>query len=348
MDEIKNSDISAENRAEILNIIENFRLMDDTFMSKVFEDKACAELLLRVILNRDDLTVVRVVSQFELKNLQGRSARLDIYAVDEHGKQYDVEVQRSDDGAAPRRARYNSSLLDANLLNPGDKFDELPESYIIFITEHDVLKGGKPLYTVNRTISELDHAIFTDGSHIIYVNGEIRNGAAPRRARYNSSLLDANLLNPGDKFDELPESYIIFITEHDVLKGGKPLYTVNRTISELDHAIFTDGSHIIYVNGEIRNGTALGELMQDFFCKDPREMHYKVLSDRAGYFKKDKEGVDTMCKLVEDYGNKKTYEQAVRFATKLWNKGERDLQQIADLTDLPLDEVKKLFEGKTA
>ena len=50
MDEIKNSDISAENRAEILNIIENFRLMDDTFMSKVFEDKACAELLLRVIL----------------------------------------------------------------------------------------------------------------------------------------------------------------------------------------------------------------------------------------------------------------------------------------------------------
>ena len=70
MDEIKTSDISAENRAEILNIIENFRLMDDTFMSKVFEDKACAELLLRVILNRDDLTVVRVFSQFELKNLQ--------------------------------------------------------------------------------------------------------------------------------------------------------------------------------------------------------------------------------------------------------------------------------------
>ena len=278
MDEIKTSDISAENRAEILNIIENFRLMDDTFMSKVFEDKACAELLLRVILNRDDLTVVRVVSQFELKNLQGRSARLDIYAVDEHGKQYDVEVQRSDDGAAPRRARYNSSLLDANLLNPGDKFDELPESYIIFITEHDVLKGGKPLYTVNRTISELDHAIFTDGSHIIYVNGEIRNG------------------------------------------------------------------------------TALGELMQDFFCKDPREMHYKVLSDRAGYFKKDKEGVDTMCKFVEDYGEKRarqaaelaSNERAVRMANNLWNKGERDLQQIADLTDLPLDEVKKLFEGKTA
>ena len=222
MDENRNSNISSEHSEELLNIIENFRLMDDTFMSKVFEDKACAELLLRVILNRDDLTVVRVVSQFELKNLQGRSARLDIYAVD----------------------------------------------------------------------------------------------------------------------------------EHDVLKGGKPLYTVNRTISELDHAIFTDGSHIIYVNGEIRNGTALGELMQDFFCKDPREMHYKVLSDRAGYFKKDKEGVDTMCKLVEDYGEKRAKqaqnELAISFAIELWNDGIRDMEKIAKMSKLPLDEVKKLFEGKTA
>ena len=77
-----NTAITPERRAELLEIIRNFRLKDDTFMSKVFEDKECSELMLRVILGRDDLTVVRVVSQFELKNLQGRSARLDIYAVD--------------------------------------------------------------------------------------------------------------------------------------------------------------------------------------------------------------------------------------------------------------------------
>ena len=278
MDENRNSNISSEHSEELLNIIENFRLMDDTFMSKVFEDKACAELLLRVILNRDDLTVVRVVSQFELKNLQGRSARLDIYAVDNKGKQYDIEVQRSDEGGNPKRARYNSSLLDTN------------------------------------------------------------------------SLL------PGEKCDNLPESYVIFITEHDVLNGGKPLYTINRTISELGNAIFTDESHIIYVNGEARTETALGELMQDFFCNDPDKMHYKVLSRRAGYFKEDKEGVDTMCKLMEDYAEKRAKEAArkaardssINFAVELWNDGMRDMEKIAKLTKLPLDEVKKLFEGKSA
>ena len=110
MDEITTTNIAPERRAELLEIIRDFRLMDDTFMSKVFEDKECAELLLRVILGRDDLTVVRVLSQYEPKNLQGRSARLDIYAVDNKGKQYDIEVQRSDEGGNPKRARYNSSL----------------------------------------------------------------------------------------------------------------------------------------------------------------------------------------------------------------------------------------------
>ena len=92
VDENRNSNISSEHSEELLNIIENFRLMDDTFMSKVFEDKACAELLLRVILNRDDLTVVKVVSQFELKNLQGRSVRLDILAVDRNNRAYNIEA----------------------------------------------------------------------------------------------------------------------------------------------------------------------------------------------------------------------------------------------------------------
>lgn len=51
--------------------------MDDTFMSKVFEDKACAELLLKIILQKE-LTVKEVISQYTVKNLQGRSIRLDI------------------------------------------------------------------------------------------------------------------------------------------------------------------------------------------------------------------------------------------------------------------------------
>ena len=89
-------------------------------------------------------------------------------------------------------------------------------------------------------------------------------------------------------------------------------------------------------------------------------MHYKVLSERTGYFKKDKEGVDTMCKLMEDYAEKRAKqlmedyaekranERSITFATELWNDGMRDMEKISRMTKLPLDEVKKLFEGRTA
>ncbi len=268
-------------REEQLEIIKKFRLIDDTFMTKVFEDKECAELLLRVILDREDLTVVKAVPQLEIKNLQGRSTRLDIYAVDKDGKNYDIEVQRDNDGAKPKRARYNSSLLDSNSIAAGR--DE----------------------------------------------------------------------------SELPENYVIFITEHDVLKGGKPIYTIHRKIEELDNADFNDESHIIYVNGEIRGDTGLGRLMQDFFCSDPHKMHNEALSRRAKYFKETEEGVKTMCKLMEDYGEKNRergrmegrkegrIETLREIALNMWNGGMRDLQQIANVTKLSVDEVKELIEERS-
>ena len=68
-------------------------------MQKVFEDKACAEFLLQIILNRTDLKVLRVNGQQDIKNLQGRSVRLDILAVDANSRVYNIEIQRSDKGA---------------------------------------------------------------------------------------------------------------------------------------------------------------------------------------------------------------------------------------------------------
>ena len=35
--------------------------------------------------------------------------------------------------------------------------------------------------------------------------------------------------------------------------------------------------------------TELGQLMHDFFCTDPDDMHYKELADKVRYFKKDEE-----------------------------------------------------------
>lgn len=149
------SDLDFERKhAEDLQRLRGFRLLDDDFMNKVFEDKACAEFLLQIILQRTDLRVQRVHGQHDIKNLQGRSVRLDILAVDEADRVYNIEVQRSDKGAGVKRARYNSSLIDANVTEPGDEYEKLNETYVIFITEHDVPGDGHPIYHIDRTVRE--------------------------------------------------------------------------------------------------------------------------------------------------------------------------------------------------
>ena len=69
-----------------------------------------------------------------------RSICLDAYAEDSTGKKYDMEVQRSDNGADPHRARYHSSVMDVENLDEKQDYRDLPDTYVIFITEKDYYK----------------------------------------------------------------------------------------------------------------------------------------------------------------------------------------------------------------
>jgi len=211
---------------EDLQRLRGLRLIDDDFMNACFDGYTNgAELLLRIILNKPDIRVKSVKMQRQMKNLLGRDICLDIDADDETGKEYNIEVQRADRGADRKRARYHSSILDAHLLKPGEDFSDLPETFVIFITENDVIGKGKQLYRIERRIEETNDP-FDDGEHIIYVNGADKDAS-----------------------------------------------------------------------------TELGKLMQDFFCTDPDDMHYKVLADKVRYFKEDEKGVAAMCKVMEDMRN---------------------------------------------
>lgn len=250
---------------EDLQRIRNFRLMDDDFMSKVFEDLSCAQLLLQIVLERRDLRVQNVQSQYDLKNLQGRSVRLDILAVDQANRAYNIEVQRSDSGAAVKRARYNSSLLDANLTMKGDSYEQLNETYVIFITEHDVLGDGLPIYHIDRIIRE----------------------------------------------------------------SGK---------------VFGDETHIVYVNAQIQNETALGQLMHDFVCSSAERMYYATLAERVRYFKEEQKGVVAMCKALEEMRKN----ERIEVAQRLLENGKLSYEDIAMVTNLTLEEVKALDQQKSA
>ena len=207
---------------EDLRRLREFRLMDDDFMTKCFEgDTRCIQLVLRLVMEMPDLEVMEVRTQVFVENLLNRSVRLDVLATDSAGRKINVEIQRADRGAGRKRARYNSSMMDVGLLEKGGSFDALPETWVIFITENDVVGHGKPLYLYERRLAD---------------TGERLN----------------------------------------------------------------DGTYILYVNGAYRGDTPLGQLMHDFSCADPDDMHYGLLADRVRFFKQSKEGVEIMCRAIEE------------------------------------------------
>ena len=158
---------------EQLDRIRSFTLMHDEFMSAVFENNTeAATLVIRIILERNDIEVVKISTQKVMSNIYGHSVRLDMLAVDSGNRLYNIEIQRQDKGPGYRRARYYSSLIDAHVLEAGADYSKLADTYVIFITEKDYLGRGKPIYHIDRTVKEtgLD---FSDGTHIIYVNGTI-------------------------------------------------------------------------------------------------------------------------------------------------------------------------------
>ena len=182
-------------KPECLVLVENFRLMDDTFMSKCLEHAPeCIELILRVILSKKDLKVVKSQTEYPIKSLQGRGVRFDVFARDSKGREYDIEIQRANDGAEPKRARYNSALMDANALKSGEDFGGLRDTYVIFITENDVMGRRQGVYVFDRMDrkSGLD---FGDGAHVVYANGTWRGNDALGRLMHDFNCRDADKMH---------------------------------------------------------------------------------------------------------------------------------------------------------
>lgn len=150
-------------------------------------------------------------------------------------------------------------------------------------------------------------------------------------------------------FEELPESFIIFITEDDKYDEGVPVYHIERKIEEKGNALFADGLHILYVNGEYQDvETPIGRLMHDFYCTRSEDMYSKILADEVKYLKETEGGRDRMCRILEEMCEKVAKEKAIETARLLLTLNKLSHEEISESTGLPLDVVEEMAAQKTA
>ena len=269
-------------RQEYLDAIKSYRPMDDTFMRALFRDSPeLVEMFLRTVLKKPDLKVIQSETQADLKRITGsRGLCRDVVATDDSGKKYDIEVQRDISEMKPERARYHASAMDVENSWKGMEFEELPETYVIFITEKDYFERKQPIYSIQRTV-------------------------------------------------------------HD------------------NNSPFNDGSNILYVNGEYRDDSKFGKLMHDFNCSEAEDMLLPEMAERTNYLKTNEVEVENMCRQMQEIKERGRVEgraegipigelkKAKEIVLNLIAvQRDMSVEQLASIAGVSVDQIKEWIEEK--
>ena len=187
------ADEERRHRLEVESIVAQLRAIDDIMFRKLCENIAFVEEILRVILEDDKITVVEVIPQDSIQNLRGRSVVLDAYCKLGNGSYCNVEVQRSDSDDHFRRVRYHAACITANVVDPGEQFEQVDDLVVVYISEFDPFDEGRTVYHVRNMVEETGRAVL-DGLREIYVNTKYNDGS--EIAELMQCLLEPVVTNP--------------------------------------------------------------------------------------------------------------------------------------------------------
>lgn len=150
-----------------------YGISSDFIFKLVFNHKQLAKKLIEKILGISITTLTVLQSEKFVLNgkKDGKAVRLDIFAKDDEGRGYDIEMQSSNNpnDPLPLRARYYVSMLDQSTINRGEHYRELKHSYVIFICNFALFGGKRRMYTFNFRCNEDTSIKLNDNSTIVFL-----------------------------------------------------------------------------------------------------------------------------------------------------------------------------------
>ncbi len=159
MSEMMEKNLTPEEKWERATIANNF------IFYKVMHNnpEICKELLEILLEMKLDRIEMRQEEEVEI-DYGKKGIRMDVYAygVD---KAFNIELQTSDTGELPERARYYQGVLDVDQLNKGVEYSELRTSYVIFICIPDIFKKGLGKYSFENICKENSEVVLNDRAY---------------------------------------------------------------------------------------------------------------------------------------------------------------------------------------
>lgn len=150
---------------------EELNFTDDFMFCKIlYNNPELCKKLLELIL-RTKIKEIKYLAKQESIDItsDGKGVRLDVYLEDEN-KVYDIEMQTTGNSNLPKRTRYYQGMIDLNLIEKGADYQELKESFIIFICLHDPFYEDRCIYTFENRCRENTDISLGDESTKVFLN----------------------------------------------------------------------------------------------------------------------------------------------------------------------------------
>ena len=155
--------------------LQELTIKDPFMFAAIMSDEEQCKKFLSLVLKKEILKVTIITEKTVVYHPEYHGIRLDVLAV-EKGSQsrFNVEMQVKDKKNLSKRCRYYHAQLDMDALLTGVDYNELPDTYVIFICDYDPLGMNLYRYTIVNQCQE-NGQIIQDGNHTIWLSTKGQN-----------------------------------------------------------------------------------------------------------------------------------------------------------------------------
>lgn len=157
---------------------EDLTIQNDFMFKKVMQSKRICKRLISEIMQVPVRDIVYLETEKTIDAyIDSKGIRLDVLIADEQNTHYNIEMQVRDilgqykkEQVLPKRTRYYQSIIDTDLLQKGQDYDDLPPLFLIFICAFDLFKQDRYMYEFKSRCSEDYELILSNGVTVMFLN----------------------------------------------------------------------------------------------------------------------------------------------------------------------------------
>lgn len=150
--------------------LQDLTIKDPFMFAAIMSDEERCKEFLSMVLKKEILKVTVITEKTIAYHPEYHGIRLDVLAIENATEcRFNVEMQVKDKKNLPKRCRYYHAQLDMDALLTGIDYNELPDTYVIFICDYDPIGLKLYRYTIMNQCQE-NGQIIPDGNHTIWLS----------------------------------------------------------------------------------------------------------------------------------------------------------------------------------